>query len=124
MSDQSQGPGWWQASDGKWYPPEKAPAPVPLGSPTQPFGVPPSPGSAPAPRSGLGAGPIIAIVVAAVALIAGVVFFATKDDGSKKNATATQSSASKSSSSKSSGSKSSSSSGAPKITAPSGFTVF
>jgi hypothetical protein len=21
MSDQAQGPGWWQASDGKWYPP-------------------------------------------------------------------------------------------------------
>lgn len=26
MSDTSQGPGWWQASDGKWYPPETAPA--------------------------------------------------------------------------------------------------
>lgn len=25
MSDSSQGPGWWQASDGKWYPPEQAP---------------------------------------------------------------------------------------------------
>lgn len=25
MSDVSQGPGWWQASDGKWYPPESAP---------------------------------------------------------------------------------------------------
>ncbi|MGI9602182.1 MAG: YbjQ family protein [Acidimicrobiales bacterium] len=25
MSDVSQGPGWWQASDGKWYPPETAP---------------------------------------------------------------------------------------------------
>jgi len=24
VSDQSQGPGWWQASDGKWYPPEAA----------------------------------------------------------------------------------------------------
>lgn len=24
MSDMSQGPGWWQASDGKWYPPEAA----------------------------------------------------------------------------------------------------
>ena len=22
VSDQSQGPGWWQASDGKWYPPQ------------------------------------------------------------------------------------------------------
>ncbi len=26
MSDTSQGPGWWQASDGKWYPPEQAPS--------------------------------------------------------------------------------------------------
>lgn len=27
MSDASQGPGWWQASDGKWYPPAAPPAP-------------------------------------------------------------------------------------------------
>jgi hypothetical protein len=34
MSDYSQGPGWWQASDGKWYPPEQVPAsPTPGGSP-------------------------------------------------------------------------------------------
>ena len=26
MSDSSQGPGWWQASDGKWYSPEQRPA--------------------------------------------------------------------------------------------------
>src|SRR5690554_2640057 len=25
MSDAAQGPGWWQAADGKWYPPEAAP---------------------------------------------------------------------------------------------------
>lgn len=25
MSDVSQGPGWWEASDGKWYPPEQHP---------------------------------------------------------------------------------------------------
>jgi uncharacterized RDD family membrane protein YckC len=29
MSDTSQGPGWWQASDGKWYPPEQGPAAAP-----------------------------------------------------------------------------------------------
>lgn len=29
MSDTSQGPGWWQASDGKWYPPELAPGAQP-----------------------------------------------------------------------------------------------
>jgi len=27
MSDTSQGPGWWVASDGKWYPPQDAPPP-------------------------------------------------------------------------------------------------
>ena len=26
MSDKSEGPGWWIASDGKWYPPELHPA--------------------------------------------------------------------------------------------------
>ena len=25
MSESPEGPGWWQASDGKWYPPEQAP---------------------------------------------------------------------------------------------------
>lgn len=30
MSDSSQGPGWWQASDGKWYPPEQAPGAQPV----------------------------------------------------------------------------------------------
>jgi hypothetical protein len=38
MSDVSNGPGWWQASDGKWYPPEQQPnyeAATPPPSPTQ-----------------------------------------------------------------------------------------
>ena len=35
MSDVSQGPGWWQASDGKWYPPEQRPAdPAPTATQT------------------------------------------------------------------------------------------
>lgn len=38
MSDESQGDGWWLASDGKWYPPESAPAPVPPPPPTAPPG--------------------------------------------------------------------------------------
>ena len=43
MSDTSQGPGWWQASDGKWYPPEQAPG----GSgPGGGGSVPPTPGAA------------------------------------------------------------------------------
>ena len=39
MSDQSQGPGWWQASDGKWYSPETHPdyvAPPPPPPPEPP----------------------------------------------------------------------------------------
>ena len=31
MSEQSQGPGWWAASDGKLYPPETAALPPPPG---------------------------------------------------------------------------------------------
>ena len=48
MSDFSQGPGWWQASDGKWYPPQQAapPAAAPWSSAppavgyAQPYGTP------------------------------------------------------------------------------------
>jgi hypothetical protein len=40
MSDVSGGPGWWLASDGKWYPPESwaqpAPAPASLSAPAIP----------------------------------------------------------------------------------------
>jgi uncharacterized RDD family membrane protein YckC len=72
MSDVSGGPGWWQASDGRWYPPEQHPSyapppppptspppppPGPPGSPGQPGGPPPppypsAPGAAPAPTNG------------------------------------------------------------------------
>ena len=33
MSDESQGPGWWLASDGRWYPPEQSPG---VGTPAAP----------------------------------------------------------------------------------------
>jgi hypothetical protein len=46
MSDTSQGPGWWQASDGKWYPPEQAPGAAPTGP--APGGPPPGYGTPPA----------------------------------------------------------------------------
>ena len=48
MSDVSQGPGWWQASDGRWYPPQPA-APVapPPGPPPGPL-----PGPLPGPQWG------------------------------------------------------------------------
>ncbi|MEQ8840672.1 MAG: hypothetical protein RIB98_06800 [Acidimicrobiales bacterium] len=45
MSDTSQGDGWWQASDGKWYPPETHPdytAPAPSTPPGPPPTSPPS----------------------------------------------------------------------------------
>jgi len=42
VSDTPQGPGWWQASDAKWYPPETHPGPwvrEPEAPPTSPLGV-------------------------------------------------------------------------------------
>ena len=41
MSDTSQGPGWWQASDGKWYSPEQAPGAQPPAV-QRPAGQPPA----------------------------------------------------------------------------------
>ena len=41
MSDQSQGPGWWQASDGKWYAPELHPNYVPSAPVAGPPGITP-----------------------------------------------------------------------------------
>lgn len=35
MSDTQQGPDWWQASDGKWYPPEAKLPPPPANFQTQ-----------------------------------------------------------------------------------------
>lgn len=46
MSDAPQGPGWWQASDGKWYAPEQAP------------------GAAPAPGYGVPAGDVVGTTLA------------------------------------------------------------
>lgn len=51
MSDVQQGPDWWLASDGKWYPPQSRPvpppppiAPPPQAAPaTHPYAVPPPP---------------------------------------------------------------------------------
>ncbi|MCL4423034.1 MAG: DUF4234 domain-containing protein [Actinobacteria bacterium] len=37
MSDVSQGPGWWQATDGRWYPPENHPQYQPPPPPPQPL---------------------------------------------------------------------------------------
>jgi len=88
MSDQSQGEGWWEASDGKWYPPPRPDAPAP--PTTQPFGEPtgaPESGK----KRGLGAGPIIGIAVAVAVLVGVIAFFVTRDDGKKDNISAERS---------------------------------
>jgi hypothetical protein len=46
MSDAPQGPGWWQASDGKWYPPEQQPAGGAPSGPPPAYGA-AGPGGAP-----------------------------------------------------------------------------
>lgn len=38
MSEAPQGPGWWQATDGRWYPPEQAPQAPPQQTPTYWYG--------------------------------------------------------------------------------------
>jgi hypothetical protein len=58
------GPGWWRASDGRWYPPQLRPA-----YPPQPFGAgPPVPQKKPGNHGVL----IAVLIVVAVVLIAGV----------------------------------------------------
>ena len=89
MSEQPQGPGWWLASDGRYYPPQPGPAappaPGPQGYPPS-QGYPPRPGqppyaqpqpyaspqwAVPPPRSG-GGGKVVAIVVVVLVLLVGV----------------------------------------------------
>ena len=54
MSDTSQGPGWWLASDGKWYPPELWTGP-PLSGPAVPQEAPSAyPGQSGAPPASPG----------------------------------------------------------------------
>ncbi len=70
MSDASQGPGWWLASDGKWYPPETwtgpplptaMPTAMPAGSPLpQATGGPAGPGPMPGYQSFQGVGAPVA----------------------------------------------------------------
>lgn len=55
MSDASGGPGWWQASDGKWYPPERHPGyqpPPPQAIPPQ--AIPPAAARQPVTEASLG----------------------------------------------------------------------
>lgn len=60
MSDASQGPGWWQASDGRWYPPTAQPGTArPTVGPPLPSGSVGAPGYGPAygPTYGYGYAP-------------------------------------------------------------------
>ena len=68
MSDSQHGPDWWQASDGRWYPPASPAA----GGATRPEDVwPMTPPTAPAPAPHRGGGRTVAIVVGAI--LAGLV---------------------------------------------------
>lgn len=73
MSDVSQGPGWWQASDGKWYPPHQQPG----------YQPPPPPGKPP--KRGPGCLAIIggAVVVFVLLIIVLVVVAAVGSKSSK-----------------------------------------
>ena len=71
MSDVSQGPGWWQASDGRWYPPQPA---APVAPPPPPPGLPPAPqwGGPPVPSKS-NRGCLIALAIVGVIVLLGVV---------------------------------------------------
>ena len=113
MSEQSQGPGWWLASDGRWYPPSARPA-APLGNesgwvapdelsrPAEPTWNPTSqwaygdprrpvgPPFPPAPPKNQGVrwaviGPLLALVV--VGIVAAVALVGRNNDHGSKSAT-------------------------------------
>ena len=108
MSDATQGPGWWQASDGMWYPPEQHPdfaAPTEAVEPVAPTEAtqamapvpPPVPPGPPVPASrpvgpvgppppGTGPGKVIAIVavLAAIAIVAALLLFNRDGDDNAK----------------------------------------
>jgi len=72
MSDTSQGPGWWLASDGKWYPPESHPAP-PQPPPSQGYGAQPVAGRQKSKARRVWSVVGIAVLVVLALVIAGVV---------------------------------------------------
>ena len=69
MSDTSQGPGWWLAADGKWYPPQAAAAPPP--PPPQTNAV----GSGPRPTNGLAVASLTLGIIGAVFGLIPLTFF-------------------------------------------------
>lgn len=88
MSDAQQGPDWWLASDGKWYPPEPAP-PVPPTSEWAPTPPPPGP-----PVSSGSSGNKVPLIVAGVVgvlvlLVLGLVLLSGGDDDDGESTTTT-----------------------------------
>jgi uncharacterized RDD family membrane protein YckC len=61
MSDTSQGPGWWRASDGRWYEPHRHPAALAT-LPPPPALIPYPPGYGPAPGQPIPPGVVVAPV--------------------------------------------------------------
>ncbi|MGH9120158.1 MAG: hypothetical protein ACRD0A_20515 [Acidimicrobiales bacterium] len=76
MSDYPQGPGWWQASDGRWYPPQEPPMAQPPASPYPPYSGPPPQKKSKGPLA-----VIVAVAAVAAAIIGFVVVTAGDDDG-------------------------------------------
>lgn len=76
MSDLPQGPGWWQASDHKWYPPRDMPLTPPT-APAVPMGLPPTTSPTPNQPTTPANRPRLPMVfgVAAVAIASGFVGF-------------------------------------------------
>jgi uncharacterized RDD family membrane protein YckC len=76
MSDTSQGPGWWQASDGKWYPPESAPSSgASPSSPTMPIGAQYAGAAASGPLASWGQRVVGYLIDAAIVLVVAIVGF-------------------------------------------------
>jgi Mycobacterium 19 kDa lipoprotein antigen len=73
MSDRPQGPGWWQASDLNWYPPEKNPNYAAPASPPPTPATPTQPRSTRKGPSGPSKGGFIAVGLALVLVIAALV---------------------------------------------------
>lgn len=117
MSDTSQGPGWWQAADGKWYAPDQPPAPgwwkasdgnwyAPVGeTPAEPTAAttstpapapapsagataaPYAPAAAPEPAKKKGKGPLVAAGLVVVLILIAVVAVVVKNNGSSTTTT-------------------------------------
>jgi hypothetical protein len=80
MSDTSQGPGWWVASDGKWYPPEQRPDDSPSTDMTETTVAPESPEVGPAPWWKQPVPLWLVIVIAFLALGVGAAVAASDED--------------------------------------------